>query len=143
MSDQSKIRGHGVVMQPDDGPTFWQPVPANGHVEPKLYPSNTHFDGLSMGYQTVAPGGRVRAHSHDRQVEIQICFRGAGTLRADGVRHPLVPGTTCFLGCDVRHEIANESDDELVLIWIISPPGLEDFFAQPWGVLESEAGGAA
>ncbi len=64
MSDQSNARGHGVVMQPDDGPTFWQPVPANGHAEPKLFPANTQVDGLSMGYQTIAPRSRVRVHSH-------------------------------------------------------------------------------
>ena len=62
MIDQSNARGHGVVMQPDEGPTFWQPVPANGHVESKLFQANTHFDGLSMGYQTIAPGSRVREH---------------------------------------------------------------------------------
>ena len=46
----------------------------------------------------------------------------------DGVAHPLVPGTACFLGYDVKHEIINEGDDELVMMWVISPPGLEDFF---------------
>ncbi len=129
MDEMKAARGRTVVMQPSDGMSFWQPKPASGYAEIKLRPAETGFDGLSMGYQTVAPGGRVRAHSHDRQVEIQICFRGVGTLLADGVRHPLAPGTTCFLGCDVHHEIANESDGDLVLIWIISPPGLEDFFA--------------
>ena len=29
-----------------------------------------------MGYQTIAPGGRVREHSHGDQIELQICFRG-------------------------------------------------------------------
>jgi hypothetical protein len=32
------------------------------------------------------------------------------------------------LGYDVKHEIINEGEDELVLLWVISPPGLEDFF---------------
>ena len=82
-----------------------------------------------MGTKTSAPGGRGRPHSHDGQVEIQICFSGRGSVVADGVRHPLVPGTTCFLGRAVRHEIVNESEDDLMMLWIISPPGLEDFFA--------------
>jgi hypothetical protein len=28
----------------------------------------------------------------------------------------------------VKHEIINESDEELVMLWVISPPRLEDFF---------------
>ncbi len=129
MSDQSKARGHGVVMQPDDGPTFWQPVPANGHAEPKLFPANTHFDELSMGYQTIAPRSRVREHSHGEQIELLVCFRGQGRIVLDGTSHDVVPGTVCFAGYDVKHEIINESEDEdLVMMWVITPAGLEQFF---------------
>ncbi len=46
----------------------------------------------------------------------------------DGASHALVPGTACLLGYDVKHEIINEGDDDLVMLWVITPPGLEDFF---------------
>ena len=126
--DRDSVRGRAVVMQPGDGPSYWQPVPANGHADPKLFPGNTGFDGLSMGYQTIAPGSRVREHSHGEQIELQICFRGRGRVVVDGVSHPLVPGTACFLGYDVKHEIVNETNDDLVMMWIVSPHGLENFF---------------
>ena len=129
MNPMESARGRAVVVQPDEGRSWWQPTPANGHADPKLVPADTGFGTLSMGYQTIAPGSRIRPHSHGEQVELQICFRGRGTAVADGERHPLVPGTACFLGPDVKHEIVNESDDEdLVMIWLISPAGLEDFF---------------
>jgi quercetin dioxygenase-like cupin family protein len=128
MSGIDRVRGRAVVMQPGDGPSYWQPVPANGHADPKLYPGNTGFDGLSMGYQTIAPGGRVRQHSHGDQIELQICFRGKGRVMVDGTPHDLAPGTACFLGYDVKHELINEGTDELVMLWVISPPGLEHFF---------------
>ena len=38
-----QARGRAVVMQPEDGPSYWQPVPANGHADPKLYPAITGF----------------------------------------------------------------------------------------------------
>ena len=128
MSDAERIRGHAVVMQPGEGPSFWQPVPACGHADPKLFPGNTRFEGLAMGFQSIAVGGRVREHSHGDQIELQICFRGKGRVMVDGAAHDLVPGTACFLGHDVRHEILNEGPDELVMLWVITPPGLEHFF---------------
>ena len=81
-----------------------------------------------MGYQTVAVGGRIREHSHGEQVELQVCFRGKGHVNVDGERHELTPGTACFLGYDVKHEIVNDGAEELVMLWVISPAGLEDFF---------------
>ena len=128
MSTAGDVQGHSVVVQPDEGPSYWQPVPARGHADPKLYPANTGFPGLATGFQTVAPGGRIREHSHGGQVEVQICFRGRGRVVVDGVSHSLVPGTACFLGYGVKHELINESSEELVLLWVTSPAGLEHFF---------------
>ncbi len=128
MSHAETIRGRAVVVQPGQGPSYWQPMPANGHADPALFPGRTGFDGLSMGFQTIAPGGRIREHSHGSQVELQICFRGRGRVLVDGASHPLVPGTACFLGCDAKHEILNEGDEELVMLWVVTPPGLEKFF---------------
>lgn len=128
MSDTDAFRGHAVVVQSDEGPSYWQPVPANGHADPKLTPADTRFEGVSMGYQTIAPGGHVREHSHGDQVELQICFRGRGHVVVDGARHPLMPGTACFLGYDVKHEIVNDGPDDLVMMWVVTPAGLEHFF---------------
>ena len=129
MSSVDKVRGHAVVVQPGEAPSYWQPVPASGHADPTLHPARTGFDTLAMGYQTVAAGGRVREHSHGDQVELQICFRGRGRVTVDGKSHPLVPGTACFLGYDVKHEIINDGPEALVMLWVITPPGLENFFA--------------
>ena len=126
--DVEAARGRALVVQPEEGRSWWQPAPANGHADPKLVPADTGFGALSMGFQTIAPGGRVRPHSHGAQVELQICFRGQGSVAVDGERHRLTPGTACFLGPDVKHEIVNEGGADLVMMWLISPAGLEDFF---------------
>ncbi|MGE0746862.1 MAG: cupin domain-containing protein [Rhodospirillales bacterium] len=128
MSAIEPTRGVAVVMQPDQGQSYWQPVPANGHADPKLVPGDTGYRGASLGFQTVAPHSRVREHSHGEQIEMVVCFRGRGYASVDGVRHELMPGTACFMGADVKHEFINESDEELVILWVISPAGLEDFF---------------
>ena len=128
MSTADSARGCATVIQPSEGDSFWQPVPANGHADPKLTPANTRYDALSMGYQTIASHSRVREHSHGDQIELQICFRGRGRVVVDGVSHLLVPGTACFLGYDVKHEIINEGEEDLVMLWVVTPPGLEKFF---------------
>ena len=130
MTTIETVRGRAVVLQPDEGPSYWQPVPANGHADPKLTPAVTGCDRLSMGFQTIAVGRHVREHAHADQVELQICFRGRGRVVVDGTSHPLAPGTTCFLGYDVKHTIINEGPDDLVMLWVVAPAGLEDFFAR-------------
>ena len=124
----TEARSRSAVMQPQEGLSFWQPIPANGHADPKLTPSNTGFDGASLGYQTVSPGGRVREHSHGNQVGFQVCFAGRGRIVIVGHEHPLVPGTACFLALGDKHEIINTGADELVMLWLVMPAGLESFF---------------
>ena len=128
MQKSETARGRGIVLQPGEGPTFWQPVPANGYAEPRLVPGETKFAGASLGFQSIAPNSYVREHSHSDQVELLVGFSGRGTVKVDGVPHPMVPGTTCFLGYDVKHQIINETDEDLVMVWVIAPAGLEEFF---------------
>src|SRR5207237_45292 len=59
---------------------------------------------------------------------VGICVAGRGPVVVDGATHPLVPGTACVLGYDVTHEIVNDGAEELVMMWLITPPGLEEFF---------------
>ncbi|MBT5050313.1 MAG: cupin domain-containing protein [Rhodospirillaceae bacterium] len=125
---QQNARGRRVVSQPDDGASYWCPVPANGFAHPKLVPANTGFDGLSMGFQSIPPGSNVREHSHTDAIELQIGFSGTGRAVIDGTDHAIAPGAACFIGYDVKHEIHNESDEELVMLWMIAPAGLEDYF---------------
>ena len=94
MGESMNCRGRAVVVQPDEGPSYWQPTPAKGHADPKLYAANTDFDGLSMGYQNVAPGGRIHTHAHDNNVEFwepsssrctkEMCGSGANRWDAPG-----------------------------------------------------------
>ena len=123
-------RGHSIVVQMEEALSYWQPLPANGYTDIMARPGNNGGSDVSTGFQTIASGGRVRAHSHADQMELQICFRGSGQVVVNGKLHPLLPCTTCLLGPDVRHEIINSSDDELVMLWVIAPSGLEAFFQE-------------
>ena len=129
ISIESNAKRRAIIKQPDSGKSYWQPKPANGYAEATLTPDETGFKGLSMGFQTIAPGGHIREHSHDSQIELQICHKGLGHVLVDDIRHELVPGTSCFLGYNVKHEIFNGGDEDLIMMWVIAPAGLEKFFS--------------
>ncbi|MEQ9124458.1 MAG: cupin domain-containing protein, partial [Alphaproteobacteria bacterium] len=64
------------VVQPDAGRSFWQPVPANGHVEVKIEGGADGMANFDCGVQEVAPGSHVREHAHDRNEELIFVYEG-------------------------------------------------------------------
>ncbi len=127
--DSAPAAGGLLVLGPDDGPGYWQPEPANGHVTVRVAPGLVAMEHpLAMGTQTVAPGGFVREHAHDRHEEVIHVIAGRGVAVVDGVEHPMASGTTLFLGRNRRHKFVNTGSDDLTFVWVITPNGLEDFF---------------
>ena len=124
-----ETKGPGIVLQPEEGQSYWQPIWANGYSIVKLSPKHAGPDNLTMGIQVIAPGGYVREHSHTPNQEILFCFAGKGTVIVDGVPHPFVPGTTVYAAPGVRHKIINDGAGELKMTWTYLPPGLDEFFA--------------
>jgi hypothetical protein len=123
-------RGEIRVVGPGDAKEFWQPVPANGHIAIHLAPGLVPMDiPLGLGTQTVAPGCYVREHAHDRHEEVIHCLHGEGRAVLDGVEHRLLPGMTIFIGKNRRHMFINDGKNDLQLLWVMTPNGLEDFFA--------------
>lgn len=129
MDEATGKRGAAVVVQPGEARSYWQPVPANGYSDVHVAPDVTGSRTLSMGIQTIAPGGHVREHWHDRNEEVLHFIQGTGTAYVDGVPHPIRPGTTIYLGPWRKHKFVNEGTTEMKMLWVLSPPGLENFFA--------------
>lgn len=122
-------RGAAVVVQPGEARSYWQPVPANGYSDIHVAPDVTGSGTLSMGIQTIAPGCHIREHWHDRNEEVLHFIQGSGTAYVDGVAHPIRPGTTIYVGPWRKHKFVNTGEDEMKMLWVLSPPGLENFFA--------------
>ena len=132
----SEARDTGiVVVQPDEGESFWQPVPANGYAEVRVshrrYPAIRSF---ASGIQVIAPGCHIREHVHPREEELLFFFEGQGEAVIDGRAYPLQAGTTVYVGAGHRHKFVNTSADaELKMCWVMIPGGangLDDFFAR-------------
>ncbi len=122
-------RGAAYVLGPDEGESYWQPVPANGHITVLVAPHMVQMENrFSLGTQTVPSGGFVREHAHPEHDEVLHFISGTGKALIDGVEYPAVPGTTIFVGRNRRHKFVNDGNEDMYWLWMIGPHGLEDFF---------------
>lgn len=120
-----------MVLPAEGGQNYWQPLPANGHISVRVAPCIVPMDHrFSLGTQTLPPGGFVREHAHDQHDEVLHFISGTGTAIVEGVAHPVSPGVTIFVGRNRRHKFVNDGAEELHWLWMITPNGLEDFFAE-------------
>jgi mannose-6-phosphate isomerase-like protein (cupin superfamily) len=129
MSAES-INGRAVVVPPEGGRSFWQPRPANGHIDVVLSLATTGYDGFVQGFQTIAPHSHIREHLHTDVIEMLVCVEGHGRIVYDGREETFAPRTSCLIGPGVRHTVINDGDQPLVMLWLQTPPGSERFFDQ-------------
>ncbi|MBN8956379.1 MAG: cupin domain-containing protein [Rhizobiales bacterium] len=131
MDAKTQETGKVVIRGPDDGESFWQPVPANGFVR-------NIFNGrdlgarsnFSIGTQTVAPNSFIREHTHADHEEIIYVVEGKGVARVDGVDHPLEVGSCVFIGVNRKHHFLNPNDEPMTFVVLLMPGGLDKFFAE-------------
>ena len=106
--------GAAFVRQPDEGESFWQPVPANGYAEVRVSKRDSpKIQGFSSGIQVIAPGCLIREHQHGAEQELLFFFEGTGKILINGVERPVHPGTTAYLGPWNKHKIINEGAEDL------------------------------
>jgi mannose-6-phosphate isomerase-like protein (cupin superfamily) len=123
------------VVQPDQGESFWQPVPANGYAEIRVsHRREPQIRSFATGIQVIAPSSYIREHVHPAQEELLFFFEGEGEAVIDGETYPLRAGTTVYVGAGHRHKFVNPSPErELKMCWVMLPGGeggLDDFFAR-------------
>ena len=126
MDAPTQEAGTVEIRGPNDGESFWQPVPANGFVR-------NLFNGrdlgarsdFSIGTQTVAPNSFIREHTHADHEEIIYVVEGKGVARVDGVDHPLETGSSVFVGVKRRHHFLNPNPEPMTFVVIMLPGGLD------------------
>ncbi|HEX4810619.1 MAG TPA: hypothetical protein VH325_16905 [Bryobacteraceae bacterium] len=100
-------KGNSIVLQPEEGDSYWQPTPTGGYATIKISPENCCSNFLSMGVQAIAEGGYVREHWHAKHEEILFCFEGEGEVLVDGARTASfqVPPSSSAAGSVTRSRI--------------------------------------
>ena len=121
-----------VIVPPEGGQSFWQPVPANGFVRcilaAKDFGGETPF---AMGTQTVAAGCFVREHVHPDNEEIIFVLDGSGEALINGTEiHRMEKGACFFFGRGHKHRFQADEGGPLTFMWLMMPGGLETFFSR-------------
>jgi quercetin dioxygenase-like cupin family protein len=89
--------------------------------------SATGSDNLAMGTQQVMKGTGIPIHRHFHMDESFFILEGSGTFTLNEVPNSFEKGGTIFIPRNSWHGFANP-DNELLLLWIVSPAGLDGFF---------------
>ena len=89
--------------------------------------SATGSGSLAMGTQQVKVGAGIPIHRHFQMDEAFYILEGSGVFILNDVHHPFEKGATIFIPKNSWHGFANP-DHELLLLWIVSPAGLDGCF---------------
>lgn len=91
--------------------------------------SLTGAGDLAMGTQQVMAGSGIPIHRHFKMNEAFYVLEGSGIFLLDERRHSIEKGGTIFIPKNSWHGFENP-DQELLLLWVVSPPGLDGFFRE-------------
>ena len=82
---------------------------------------------LAMGTQEFPAGSSTLIHKHDHTEEILYITEGSGTLVLGDERFTIQPDTTVWVPPGTWHGV-EKVDSNMHVLWIVTPPGLENFF---------------
>jgi quercetin dioxygenase-like cupin family protein len=99
-----------------------------GHIFIKVGAA-TGSRNVACGTQQVPVGAGIPIHRHFDADEAFYILEGSGTFILNDVRHSFEKGGTIFIPRQAWHGFANP-DHELLLLWIVAPPGLDGFFRE-------------
>jgi len=85
--------------------------------------------GVAMGTQQVLKGVGIPMHRHFAMDETFYVVEGSGTFILEDVRYPIAKGGSIFIPRLAWHGFENP-ERELLLLWIMTPAGVEGFFRE-------------
>jgi mannose-6-phosphate isomerase-like protein (cupin superfamily) len=113
----------GYVLQQGEGETLERP---SGQIVIKADP-RTGSGSLAVGTQQLLAGSGIRVHRHEGEDEVLWIQQGSCTAILGDSRKAVGKDTFVYVPKGVWHGLENPKD-EVRLVWIVSPPGLENFF---------------
>jgi quercetin dioxygenase-like cupin family protein len=124
-AESSELSATGFVLGADEG----EVIRRKGNTVTVKVDPKTGSPGMAMGTQSLDPGVGIPVHVHEHEDEVLFVHEGRGLAVLGGQRRDVGKGDTVFIPHGVWHGV--ESRGEAVeLLWVVTPPGLEDFFRE-------------
>src|SRR5512145_49310 len=86
-------------------------------------------NNMALGTQKVPMRTGIRVHQHQEADEVLFVLEGTGFGILGETRMPVEKGSAIYIPKGIWHGVENP-DSELLLLWVVAPPGLEEFFRE-------------
>ncbi|MFQ5761898.1 MAG: cupin domain-containing protein [Candidatus Bathyarchaeia archaeon] len=80
---------------------------------------------VTFGVAYVPAGGMTSAHVHGEEEEVALILSGRGHATIAEEKFEVGPGCAICFPQGVRHQVTNESDETMKIVWVYAPPGIE------------------
>jgi len=117
------VATQGYVLGPTEGEHL---IRNAGSIIIKVDPSRGS-NSMALGTQQVPIRTGIQVHQHQEADEVLFVLEGTGFGILDDTRVPVEKGSAIYISKGVWHGVENP-DRELLLLWVVAPPGLEAFF---------------
>ena len=119
-------RGAGLVLQEGEGERRVRRNVGKGPFILKVDRQNGGSPDLVMGYEDLAPGAEIQAHTHLVADEILFIHRGTGVAKLGQRESPIRAGATIYIPHNVQISVRNTGSEPLGIAFIFSKPGFEE-----------------
>ena len=115
----------GYVLGPTEGEHL---IRNAGSLFIKVDPSRGSSN-MALGTQQVPIRAGIPVHQHNEADEVLFVLEGAGFGILGDTRMSIEKGSAIYVPTGVWHGVENP-DSELLLLWVVAPPGVEAFFRE-------------
>src|SRR5262249_25018827 len=116
----------GYVLSPTEGEYL---IRNNGSIYSIKGDPPKGSNSIVLGTQQVSIRTGIQVHQHQEADEVLFVLEGTGFGILDDTRTPVTKGSAIYIPKVVWHGVENP-DSELLLLWVVAPPGLETFFRE-------------
>jgi mannose-6-phosphate isomerase-like protein (cupin superfamily) len=119
------VSRQGYVLGPTEGEHL---IRSAGSLLIKVDPSRGS-SSMALGTQQVPIGAGIPVHQHNEADEVLFVLEGTGFGILGDARMSIEKGSAIYVPTGVWHGVENP-DGELLLLWVVAPPGVEAFFRE-------------
>jgi mannose-6-phosphate isomerase-like protein (cupin superfamily) len=123
--EEQRVSSQGYALGPTEGEHL---IRNAGSIFIKVDPSRGS-NNMALGTQQVPIRTGIQVHHHQEADEVLFVLEGTGFGILGDKRIPIEKGSVIYIPKGVWHGVENP-DSELLLLWVVAPPGLEAFFRE-------------